>query len=178
MDDRDATQTTEDGPPRRSYAWPMLWGPWACAVAGVAALGFGMVVNSPSAVRVSEITLGALLVVAGALMPRMQGPLELTATGLKGQVDPIPAAIALAERAVENVIPDDVPNRDERVQDAVGEAVTEMPVAERLALMGYPVIRTRPGYREVTITKQVTRRRPRRPKPPGEPPPNGSSERT
>jgi hypothetical protein len=115
-----------DGPFRRAYAWPILLGPWACSVIGLVVLGFGLLGNSPSEVRVTEVVLGAALVFSGTLMPRLRGPLELGAGGFKGQVDTVPAALALARRAAENAIPTGEPNREERAKDAAEQAIRDL----------------------------------------------------
>jgi hypothetical protein len=68
------------------------------------------------------------MVFAGTLMPRITGPLELGATGFKGQVDSIPMALVLAHRAAENAIPEDEPDRDERAKEAATRAVLDLSV--------------------------------------------------
>jgi hypothetical protein len=113
------------GPFRRAYAWPILWGPWVTSVIGSALLVFGMVVDSPVAVRVTALGLGPLTVVAGLLLPRVQGALELSATGFKGQVGSVPAALVIAHRAAENAIPEGEPDRDKRAWEATDRAVQD-----------------------------------------------------
>jgi hypothetical protein len=88
-------------------------------------LVFGMTVNSPVPVRVTALALGPITIVAGLLLPRVQGSLELSATGFKGQIDSVPAALVLAQRAAEIAIPEDEPNRDERASDAAWQALKE-----------------------------------------------------
>jgi hypothetical protein len=116
-------QSSQEGPFRRAYAWPILWGPWVTSVIGLVLLVFGMVGDSPEAVRVTALVLGPLTVVAGLLLPRMQGALELSATGFKGQIDSIPVALVLAHRAAEEAIPKGEPDREDRAWEATDRAV-------------------------------------------------------
>jgi hypothetical protein len=162
MDDHDAAKASEEGPFRRSYAWPILLGPWACSVIGVVVLGFGLLVNSPSQVRITELVLGAALIVAGTLMPRITGALELGATGFKGQVDSIPLALVLAHRAAENAIPEDEPDRDERAREAAKRAVLDLSIWHDLG-------HTRPL--DAFLLELLERERRRRQEPPDEPSP-------
>jgi hypothetical protein len=119
-----------EGPFRRAYAWPILWGPWVTSVIGLVLLGFGMAVNSPVPVRVTALGLGALTIIAGLLLPRIHGAMELSPTGFKGQIGGVPAALVLAHRAAEIAIPEDEPDRDERANDAVLQAIAERLRAE------------------------------------------------
>jgi hypothetical protein len=118
-------QPKPEGPFRRAYAWPILWGPWVTSFIGFALLVFGMTVDSPVPVRVTALGLGPITVVAGLLLPRMQGALELSATGFKGQIDSIPAALVLAHRAAEKAIPEGEPDRDRRAWEATDGAVRD-----------------------------------------------------
>jgi hypothetical protein len=163
MDDHDAAKPSEEGPFRRAYAWPILLGPWACAVVGLVILGFGLLVNSPSQVRITELVLGAAMVFAGTLMPRMTGPLELGAAGFKGQVDSIPMALALAHRAAENAIPEDEPDRDERAKEAAERAVLDLAFWDELGRI--PL-----ADWDYVMFDLWKRERRRRPEPPDEPP--------
>jgi hypothetical protein len=131
-----------EGPFRRAYAWPILWGPWVTSITGLVLLVFGMTVNSPVPVRVTALGLGPLTVVAGLLLPRMQGALELSATGFKGQISGIPAALMIARRAAENAIPEDVPNRDELAEEAAQRAVLDTAFGSQYQLPGLAVRRT------------------------------------
>jgi hypothetical protein len=68
---------------------------------------------------------------------RVQGSLELSATGFKGQIDSVPAALVLAHRAAEIAIPEDEPNRDERASDAAWQALKERLHVETDAAMDH-----------------------------------------
>jgi hypothetical protein len=140
-------QPQPEGPFRRAYAWPILWGPWVTSVIGLTLLVFGMAVDSPAPVRVTALGLGPLTIIAGMLLPRIQGAMELSPTGFKGQIGSIPTALLLARRAAENAIPKDEPDRDKRAQEAVEQAVGWLLILD--------------GFDEWRQTRQ----------PPGEPPP-------
>ena len=119
-------QRQHEGPFRRAYAWPILWGPWVTSTIGLALLVFGMAVNSPVPVRVTALGLGPVTIVAGLLLPRMQGALELSATGFKGTIDSVPGALMLAHTAAEKAIPEGEPNRDQRAWEATDQAVASL----------------------------------------------------
>jgi hypothetical protein len=85
-----------------------------------------MTINSPEAVRVTALGLGPLTLIAGMLLPRMQGAMELSPTRFKGQIGSIPTALLLSRRAAENVIPEGEPDRDRRAQKAAEQAVATL----------------------------------------------------
>jgi hypothetical protein len=118
-------QPFPEGPFRRAYAWPILWGPWVTSAIGLALLVFGMTVNSPVPVRVTALGLGPITIVAGLLLPRMQGSMELSATGFKGQIDSVPMSLVLAHRAAEKAIPEGEPDRDRRAWEATNQALRD-----------------------------------------------------
>ena len=164
MDGHDASPVPEERPFRRSYSWPILWGPWVTSVIGLVLLVFGMTVNSPVAVRVTALGLGPLTVVAGLLLPRMRGALELSATGFKGTIDSVPGALMLAHTAAEKAIPEGEPNRDQRAWEA-----TEQAVASLAPFLGRVFI-SHPDRDHVSGLEQLLYRLQRRTDPPDDPP--------
>jgi hypothetical protein len=95
-----------DGPPeppsdyrafRRSYRWQLLYGPWALAVLGLALIGVGLLADRPGEVAVTAITLGVVMVLAGVLLPRMGGPVEIGTSGVKGDVESLPQALRFVD---------------------------------------------------------------------------------
>jgi len=141
-------QRQHEGPFRRAYAWPILWGPWVTSAIGLVLLVFGMTVNSPVPVRVTALGLGPITIVAGLLLPRMQGALELSATGLKGQIDGIPAALVLAHRAAEEAIPEGEPDRDRRAWEAADQAVASLGPFLGRVLITHPDQDHQPSFRQ------------------------------
>jgi hypothetical protein len=131
-----------DGPPelpsdyrafRRSYRWLLLYGPWALAVLGVALIGVGLFADRPGEVALAAIGFGAAMFIAGVLLPRMRGPVELGPGGVKGAVEGLPQALMLLEvarEAAEQAIPADEPDRDRRVNEVVGQTMADFVVHE------------------------------------------------
>jgi hypothetical protein len=143
---------------RRSYRWLLLYGPWALAVLGVVLIGVGLFANRPGEVALAAIGFGAAMFIAGVLLPRMRGPLELGPSGVKGAVEGLPEALMLvavtAKEAAEQAIPADDPNKERRVDQVVGHTVSEM--ASSFALEPR-VIRTVP-FRIPTLEDERRRR--------------------
>ena len=69
---------------RRSYRWPLSYGPWALGVIGLILIGVGLFADRPGEVALAAIGFGAAMVIAGVLLPRMHGQLELGPSGVKG----------------------------------------------------------------------------------------------
>jgi len=124
-----------DGPPelpsdyrafRRPYRWLLVYGPWALAVLGVALIGVGLFADRPGEVALAAIGFGAAMSITGVLLPRMQGPLELGPSGVKGAVHGLPAAFMVAavtaREVAEDMIPANEPDRDRKVDRAVERA--------------------------------------------------------
>jgi hypothetical protein len=171
----EAQHARPEGPFRRAYAWPILWGPWVTSGIGLALLVFGMAVNSPVPVRVTALGLGPLTIVAGLLLPRIQGALELSATGLKGQLDPIPTALVFGHRAAEIAIAEDEPNREQRAKEAAVQAVLDASLWDELnhaQVRGSFArgVRIQPILDTDVIRDLFPTDPPRRRKPPDEPP--------
>jgi hypothetical protein len=107
----------EDSPTRhQKLPWHHLWivrfGPLALCLVGLALLVVSMTVQRSDAIEVAYITLGAVLVVAGILIPRFKGAVEVTTTGVKGELtaihdlDPHDYAAIIGVGAVESSIVD------------------------------------------------------------------------
>jgi hypothetical protein len=127
-----------DGPPelpfdyrafRRSYRWLLLYGPWALAVLGVTLIGIGLFANRPGEVALAAIGFGAAMFIAGVLLPRMRGPVELGPSGVKGAIEALPSSlmyVAGARKAADHAIATDEPDRDRKVNEIVGLTMTEL----------------------------------------------------
>lgn len=113
---------------RRAYRWPLLYGPWALGVIGLVMIGVGLFVDRPGGVALTSIGFGAAMLIAGVLLPRMQGQLELGPSGVKGAVHGLPApfmvATVTAREVAEETIPADEPDRDRKVNEAVGRVAS------------------------------------------------------
>jgi hypothetical protein len=117
---------------RRPYRWLLLYGPWALAILGVALIGVGLFANRPSEVALAAIGFGAAMFIAAVLLPRMRGPVDIGASGVKGALEGLPPDlmyVAGAKRAAEHAIPADAPDRDRRVDEVVGRTARELTVA-------------------------------------------------
>jgi hypothetical protein len=111
---------------RRSYRWLLLYGPWALAVIGLALIGIGLFADRPGEVSLAAIGFGAAMFIAGVLLPRMRGLVELGPSGVKGAVEGLPQAfmlVAVAREAAEQAIPADEPDKERRVNEVVGLTV-------------------------------------------------------
>lgn len=112
---------------RRPYRWPLLYGPWVLGLIGVVMAGVGLFGDRPGEVALAAIGFGSAMLIAGVLLPRMQGPLELGPSGVKGAVHRLPAAFMVAavtaREVAERTIPADEPDRNRRVDELVDEAV-------------------------------------------------------
>jgi hypothetical protein len=69
---------------RRSFRWPLSYGPWALGIIGLILIGVGLLADRPGEVALAAIGFGAAMVFAGVLLPRMHGQLELGPSGVKG----------------------------------------------------------------------------------------------
>jgi hypothetical protein len=123
---------------RRSYRWLLLYGPWGLAVIGAALVGIGLFADRPGEVALSAIGFGAAMLIAGVLLPRMHGQLEVGPSGVKGAVSGIPEALMLAaataKQVAEETIPADEPNKEQKVNEAIGRTISpQLPqLAERV----------------------------------------------
>jgi hypothetical protein len=114
---------------KRAYRWPLLYGPWALGLIGLVMIGVGLFVDRPGPVAVTSTGFGAAMIIAGVLLPRMQGQLELGPGGVKGAVHPLPTAFMVATvtalEVAEETIPADEPDRDRKVDEAVGRVASQ-----------------------------------------------------
>ena len=80
----------EPGTPGRQLPWHHLWiirlGPLGLCAIGLALIVVSMTVSRADAVEVAYTTLGSVLVIAGILIPRFKGPVEVSTTGVKGEL--------------------------------------------------------------------------------------------
>jgi hypothetical protein len=112
---------------KRAYRWPLLYGPWVLGLIGLVMIGVGLFVDRPGQVALTSIGFGAAMLIAGVLLPRMQGQLELGPSGVKGAVHALPAAfmaaaVTTARKVAEETIPEDEPEKERKVNEAVGRA--------------------------------------------------------
>jgi hypothetical protein len=115
---------------RRSYRWPLSYGPWALGIIGLILIGVGLVADRPGEVALAAIGFGAGMVIAGVLLPRMHGQLELGPSGVKGAVQGLPEALMVtaamtAREVAEATIPAEEPEKERKVNEAVGRVVTD-----------------------------------------------------
>jgi hypothetical protein len=114
---------------RRSYRWLLLYGPWALGVIGLVMVAVGLFADRPGEVALAAVGFGAAMVIAGVLLPRMHGPLELGPGGVKGAVEGLPQAlmlVAVAREAAEQAIPADEPDKERKVNEVVGVTLSEL----------------------------------------------------
>jgi hypothetical protein len=115
---------------RRSYRWPLSYGPWALGIIGLILIGVGLVADRAGEVALAAIGFGAGMVIAGVLLPRMHGQLELGPSGVKGAVQGLPEALMVtaamtAREVAEATIPAEEPEKERKVNEAVGRLVTD-----------------------------------------------------
>jgi predicted RNA binding protein YcfA (HicA-like mRNA interferase family) len=100
---------------------------------GVLMILTGIFADRESAVLVTLIVLGTGLFVIGISFVRLEGPLELGATGLKTNVQPTTifdpqafvATAAAAETVARELLPD-TPDKEEKVNAVVGKTLREL----------------------------------------------------
>jgi hypothetical protein len=61
---------------RRSYRWPLAYGPWALGIVGIGLIGVGLLANRPGEVLLTAMGFGSAMVIASVLLPRAQGRLN------------------------------------------------------------------------------------------------------
>jgi len=115
---------------RRSYRWPLSYGPWALGTIGLILIGVGLFADRPGEIALAGIGFGAAMVIAGVLLPRMHGQLELGPSGVKGAVQGLREALMVtaamtAREVAEATIPADEPDKERKVNEAVGRVVTD-----------------------------------------------------
>jgi len=127
---------------RRSYRWPLSYGPWALGIVGLILIGVGLFADRPGEIALAAIGFGAGMVIAGVLLPRMHGQLELGPSGVKGAVQGLPEAFMVtaamtAREVAEATIPAEEPEKERKVNEAVGRVVTDW---DRIASQNVPRI--------------------------------------
>ncbi|HEX8862128.1 MAG TPA: hypothetical protein VGC06_24105 [Actinomycetes bacterium] len=126
-----STESNDDRygqPIRRAYVLLLLGAPWALVILGVGLIliGVGVFGNHPTAVSVSALGFGAVMAIVGCLLSRISGPVEVSATGVKGNLEAMPReALTLARSAAEKATPEDEPNRTLKIDSAAFNAVSE-----------------------------------------------------
>jgi len=126
-----STESNDDlheQPVRRAYVLLLLGAPWALVILGVGLIlaGVGAFGNRPTAVSVSALGFGAVMAIVGCLLSRISGPVEVSATGMKGNLEAMPReALILARSAAEKATPEDEPNRTLKIDSAAFNAVSE-----------------------------------------------------
>lgn len=117
----------------RPYRFLARYGPWAMCVLGVLMILTGIFADRESAVLVTLIVLGTGLFVIGISFVRLEGPLELGASGLKTNVQPTTtfdpqafvASAAAAETVARELLPE-TPDKEEKVNAVVGKTLREL----------------------------------------------------
>jgi hypothetical protein len=71
------------------HLWIVRFGPLGLCALGLALLVVSMTVTRADAIEVAYITLGTVLVIAGILIPRFKGPVEVNTSGVKGELSTI-----------------------------------------------------------------------------------------
>jgi hypothetical protein len=109
---------------------PLSYGPWALGIIGLILIGVGLFADRPGEIALAGIGFGAAMVIAGVLLPRMHGQLELGPSGVKGVVQGLPEALMVtaamtAREVAEATIPADEPEKERKVNEAVGRVVTD-----------------------------------------------------
>jgi hypothetical protein len=117
----------------KPYLWMSRYGPVLLCVVGVGMVLGAMLLDRPDAVLVTLIVMGVGSLVAGVLLPRIKGPVEVGTQGVKAAVESVAAidaiktvAAAAAETVAETTIPDQ-PDKDAKVArqvQMVSDAVT------------------------------------------------------
>jgi hypothetical protein len=69
--------------------WIVRLGPLALWALGLALIVVSMVTNRSDALEVAYASLGTVLATAGILIPRFRGPVEVSTTGVKGEMVPL-----------------------------------------------------------------------------------------
>jgi hypothetical protein len=114
--------STKGRPVRRVYLFYVFAGPAIVGLLGAFLVAIAIFSTQPVPVRVTELPVGALMLIVAVFMPRMSGPLEfsLFRSSFKANLDAtLSEALLLArEAAVEVQGPDD-PKKEEKAEEAV-----------------------------------------------------------
>jgi hypothetical protein len=121
---------------RRAYLALVLGGPWVLMAAGVALIVGSLLSTQPTALRVTGLIAGVVLLIVGAFMIRFAGPVEVSVQqgGVKANLDAVPReTLLLAEQAAAQVIPGDDADRRAVAAKAVIDALRRERTMEVLA---------------------------------------------
>jgi hypothetical protein len=128
----ESNDVLHEQPIRPAYVVLLLGAPWVLVIMGVGLIlaGVGVFGNRPTAVSVSALGFGAVMAIAGCLLSRISGPVEVSATGVKGNLEAMPReALILARSAAEKATPPDEPDRTLKIDSAAFNAVSEWATA-------------------------------------------------
>lgn len=131
-------QSTAGSDGSRAYVWLFRWGPWLVIAVGCALAVYGLATSGDAGVRITAITLGTFMILAGVALPRIIGEIALDAKGFKAnvqgidQLDPSALAAAVTE-AAEKAIPDSYPHKEEFVRELAAKTVQTWGGPEALA---------------------------------------------
>ncbi len=119
-------QPTDGRRPRPTYLVYVFAAPAIVGLLGVILIGFAVFSTQPIPVRITELPVGALMLIVAPFMLRMSGPLELSLfrSSFKANLAPtLPEALVLAHEAAVEVQAHDDPKRDEKADEAVRQAL-------------------------------------------------------
>jgi hypothetical protein len=153
---------------RRAYVLHLLGAPWLLVLLGLGLMLAGVLGNRPSAVAVSALGFGAGMAIVGCLLTRISGPVEVSATGVKGNLDAMPREVlTIARSAAEKATPEDEPNRALKIDSVAFNTVSEW--ANELAFRSDQYLSTTPlsdetlriarGVIRLPALKRATRQR-------------------
>jgi hypothetical protein len=100
---------------RRSYSALLFGGPWLLVGAGFGLVIFALLAEPAAPTQFGVLAAGVVMAVIGLLSPRISGPLELSAKGLKGSLDAVPADALYVARAAAVHAANDTSNSDAEV---------------------------------------------------------------
>jgi hypothetical protein len=107
---------------RRAYLAYVFAGPAIVGLLGVALIAIALFSSQPTPIRVTELPVGALMVIVAVFMPRMSGPLEFSIfrSSFKANLDAtLSEALLLAREAAVQVQPSDDPKKEQKADEAV-----------------------------------------------------------
>jgi hypothetical protein len=134
---------------RRAYLFYVFAGPAIVGLLGATLLAIAIFSSQPTPVRVTELPVGALMLVVAVFMPRMSGPLELSVfrSSFKANLDAtLSEALLLARDAAVEAQPPDDPKKEQKAEEAVQRVLyfhsLRLWNAEDRLRTSYPPIRT------------------------------------
>ncbi len=105
----------------------VLFGPWIVVVVGLALVIASFPVRSDAALATASLSVGAGLLVAGAVLPRVKG--TLSGLGISGELMSVPDAMGLVIKAVDATIAPDDPERPAKLMRAASGAFDALAAA-------------------------------------------------